>query len=540
MVNRSPAVRWIAVWLALGAMASSIPVSSQGVPRRRRLSTILINGHEAIQGEVLVRYRNQQASFERARAEQEADADQVETVDRRGVRRMHSRRYHTQALLTMLRANPDVAWVEPNYVIRVDAVPNDPFFGSLWGLFNNGQSILGTSGVAGADISATTAWDVGTGSRSNVIGVVDTGVDYTHPDLAANIWSAPSAFSVTIGGVVINCAAGTHGFNAIDNTCDPMDDHNHGTHVSGTIGAVGNNGTGVAGVNWVASIMGLKFLGADGFGLTSDAIKAIEFAIQAKAAFAATGEANVRVLSNSWAGGGFSQSLLDEINRADSNEMLFVAAAGNEASNNDAVPNYPASFSAPNIVAVAATDNQDLRAGFSNYGALSVHLGAPGANVLSTTRSNTYQYFSGTSMATPHVSGAAALMLASCQMTTASLKAALLNSVDPIAALAGITTTGGRLNVNAAVRSCTTPLPTVSASAAGRTVTVTVANGPANTRDWVALFCPDTTADTAFTAWQYLNGSTTPPLTGLASPAWSSLPRRRKRAMRACSGITAT
>lgn len=498
-------------------MVMTSPLSSQGIPPGRRLPTIRINGYEAVEGEVLVRYRDQQAGVARARAEQAVDADDVEIVNRRGLRRMHSRRHGTRTLLDMLRTNPDVEWAEPNYVIRVDAVPNDPFFGSLWGLFNSGQDILGTAGVAGADVGASAAWDATTGSRSNVVGVVDTGIDYNHPDLAANVWSAPTAFSVTIGGVVINCAAGTHGFNAILNTCDPMDDHDHGTHVSGTIGAVGNNGMGVAGVNWVASIMGLKFLADNGFGLTSDAIKAIEFAIQAKAAFAGTGGANVRVLSNSWAGAGFSQALLDEIDRANTNDMLFVAAAGNDASNNDAVPTYPAAFNAPNLIAVAATDNQDQRASFSNYGAWSVHLAAPGASVLSTTRSNTYQYFNGTSMATPHVSGAAALILASCQMTTASLKAALLNSVDPLAALAGLTATGGKLNVSAALRNCATPQPTVSASAAGRTITVTVADGPAHPKDWVGLYCPATAADTAFTASQYLNGSITPPITGVSS-----------------------
>src|SRR5207247_6416930 len=199
---------------------------------------------------------------------------------------------------------------EPNCIFHTTLKPNDPSFPQRWGLQN--------TGTPGADISAVPAWDITRGSTSNVVGVVDTGIDYDHPDLAANIWSAPFAFSVTIAGQTINCAAGTHGFNAIANTCDPKDDNNHGSHVSGTIGAVGNNGIGVVGVNWTASIMGLKFLDKNGSGSTSNAINAIEFAIQAKALFGVA--ANVRVLSNSWGGGGFSQALLNQINKANTND----------------------------------------------------------------------------------------------------------------------------------------------------------------------------------------------------------------------------
>src|SRR5262249_21728522 len=230
----------------------------------------------------------------------------------------------------------------------------------------------------------------------------------------ANIWSAPAAFSVTVGGQTINCPAGSHGFNAINNTCNPLDDNNHGTHTSGTIGATGNNGSGVVGVNWNTRIMGLKFLSASGSGNTADAIECIDFAIQAKQAFASAGGANVRILSNSWGGGGFSQALLDAINRANSNNMLFVAAAGNNNSNNDTTAFFPANYDAPNVVSVAATDNRDAKSSFSNFGATTVDLGAPGTNILSTVRNGGFSVFSGTSMATPHVSGAAALVLSRC------------------------------------------------------------------------------------------------------------------------------
>ena len=373
------------------------------------------------------------------------------------LRRFRSRTLSVDTLVTLFRGQRGVEYVEPNYLLHAISAPNDPDFPHLWGLNNTGQ-VVGSQGSAGADIHAVSAWNISTGSRANVVAVVDTGVDYTHQDLAANIWSAPAPFTVTIGGSAIVCAAGTHGFNAITKTCDPRDDNNHGSHVSGTIGGVGNNGTGVTGVSWTASIMAIKFLDGNGNGTTSDAINAIEFAIQAKSAFAPTAGANVRVLSNSWGGSGSSQALLDEISAAAANQMLFVAAAGNGSSSNDVTPEFPASYAAANLIAVAATDNTDRLASFSNFGT-SVDLAAPGVNIQSTTIGNTYQYFSGTSMATPHVSGTAALILSVCPIDTAGLKAAILNNVDRLPALSGLVATSGRLNADTAVRSCALPRP---------------------------------------------------------------------------------
>jgi serine protease len=448
----------------LVAAPASTQVSRGSNPQRVEV----VEGRQAVANEVLVKFH---ASGNIAQAEQEADIDSDEEIGGIGVRLFHSRSKDVATLLAELKARPDVAYVEPNYIIHADLTPNDPSFSSLWGLQNTGQVIGGQTGTPGADISATSAWDISTGSRANVVAVVDTGIDYNHADLTANVWSAPTSFTVTIGGQNITCAAGTHGFNAITNTCDPLDDNNHGSHCSGTIGAVGNNGVGVAGVNWTASIMGAKFLNSGGSGTTAGAINAIEFTIQAKQIFGAN--ANVRVLSNSWGGGGFSQALLDEINKANANNMLFVAAAGNNGSNNDSAPFYPASYNAPNVVAVAATDNRDQIASFSNFGATSVDLGAPGVNVLSTTIGNTYSFFSGTSMATPHVSGAAALVLSVCSLDTAALKSNLLSNVDPIPALSGITVTGGRLNVDNAIRACSgSPTPDFSLSASPSSQTV--------------------------------------------------------------------
>jgi serine protease len=407
-----------------------------------------INGYEIVPGEVLVKFRTPPV---RAEVDRDVDADRHEEIGAAGARRIHSRSLNTSALLNRLARRADVEYVEPNYILYADRTPVDQYFSLLWGLQNTGQTIGGQVGKPGADIRAVAAWDITTGSAANVVAVIDTGIDYAHPDLAANVWSAPTPFSVTLNGVKINCAAGTHGFNAIKKTCDPMDDNNHGTHVSGTIGAAGNNSLGVTGINWVASIMGVKFLDATGAGTTADAINAVEFAVQAAAA---TG-AHVRVLSNSWGGGGFSQALLDEVNHAGAADMLFVVAAGNAGTNNDTTPSYPASYSAGNLIAVAATDNKDALASFSNYGASSVDLGAPGFYIASTVRNGGYAYMSGTSMATPHVSGAAALVLSACPaLDTAGLLNVLLGTVDPISSLAGKTMTGGRLNVYKAVSGC--------------------------------------------------------------------------------------
>jgi len=459
----------------LAALAAMFAAGTTTVAQRGPARVEWVNGREAAPGEVLVKFRRApQADVLSAIADQ-TGADAIQTIGRAGLRRIRARALDVPALLRLLANHPDVLYAEPNYLVQAFTEPNDPSFPQLWGLENIGQVVNGSAGVAGADIHAAQAWDVSFGSTAQVVAVIDTGIDYTHPDLAANVWSAPAAFTVTIGGTAVTCPAGSHGFNVITLTCNPMDDHNHGTHVSGTIGAVGGNGVGVIGVNWTAQIMGIKFLDANGSGSLADAIKGMDFAIQAKRAFAATAGANVRVLSNSWGGGGFSQAMLDEINAANAEDMLFVAAAGNNGFNNDALPSYPASYRAPNVIAVAATTNTDARAYFSNYGATSVHLGAPGLDILSTTIGNTYTSFSGTSMATPHVSGAAALVLSHCAFSTDALKDALLSTVDPVPALAAITITGGRLNVNGAIRSCDASLapPVLTAVAGDNRVTLT-------------------------------------------------------------------
>ena len=342
--------------------------------------------------------------------------------------------------------SPEVAYVEPDFVITSTAVPNDPSFGQLWGLNNVGQS----GGVADADIDATEAWDVTTGSRNVVVAVIDTGLDHTHPDLAANVWRNPGEIP---GDRIDNDGNGyvddVRGWDFANSDADPFDDEGHGTHVAGTIGAVGNNGIGVAGVNWQVSMMPLKFLDATGSGSTSSAIAAINYATRMRRDYGV----NVVATNNSWGGGGFSTALRDAIDAGGRAGILCVAAAGNDGSNNDTTAHYPSGYAGTSVIAVAATDRSNRLASFSNYGASTVDIAAPGSAIYSTLPGNAYASYSGTSMATPHVSGAIALLAASRPTATAAeIRSALLNSATPLTALAGKVASGGLLNVAAAVQ----------------------------------------------------------------------------------------
>ena len=377
-----------------------------------------------------------------------------------GIRFLDIPRDRVPAVAQRISEQHGVRYAEPDYLTHEAAAPNDASFGLQWPLENTGQTVNGVAGIPRDDEDAVPAWDVTTGDPSTVVGIVDSGVDYLHPDLASNIWSNPGG----VGG----CPAGTHGYNAISGSCDPMDDDTkyggHGTHIAGIIGAVGNNGIGVTGVNWRTTILPVKFLNAAGSGSTSQLIAALEWLIAAKHA-----GVNVRVINDSHSQPA-SQALADEIDRLGANDILFVTPAGNWGDNNDdpAVRRYPCGYGNANLICVAASTQKDTLPDWSNYGANTVDLAAPGANVYSTLRGGTYGYIKGTSMSSAEVSGAAALILASTDLSTPALKAAILDNVDPVASLSGKVRTGGRLDICQAMPAChTEPLGKTSVGANG-------------------------------------------------------------------------
>lgn len=410
---------------------------------------------------------------------------------------------------------PEVEFAEPNQRVSIQVTSTDPMLASEWGLQASGYGS-----------KATTAWDKNQiGSTKVVTGVVDTGLDYTHKDLYLNVWlnqgeiRSLSFFSalkdtnsdglitfrdlnnninlsnsatrlsdwngngyIDAGDLLDNRSGWEDsidndsngylddliGWDFANNDNDPYDDNGHGTHVSGTIGAMGDNGIGVSGVNWQTQIMPLKFLAADGGGGLAGSIAAIDYYTTAKVQSTDRGESSRFIgTNNSWGGGGFSQSLANSIQRANDQGLLFIAAAGNGGSdgigdNNDTLANYPSNYTNSNVIAVASITSTGSLSSFSNYGAVNVDLGAPGSSILSTLPGNNYGTLSGTSMATPHVSGALALMAAAApQATGQQLKDALLQSTAATASLAGRSVTGGRLDVAAAISALTnTPTPT--------------------------------------------------------------------------------
>ncbi len=338
---------------------------------------------EYVEGELLIKFKDEIAVNQQAIVNASAIAHsktgaiiKKEFKGLRGVQlvKLPGHKSIRQALESYLM-DTQVEYAEPNYIVHTTVTPNDTYFNQLWGLNNTGQS----GGTIDADIDAPDAWAITTGSDNVVIAVVDTGVAYNHSDLSSNIWVNPGETTCTDGidndnnGYIDDC----YGWDFIGDDNDPTDYNGHGTHVAGTIAAVGNNSTGITGVMWKAKIMPLRFLGVSGSGSTDNAISAILYA-NAKSA---------HVINNSWGGSGYSQALKDAI---DASSAVVVCAAGNDGTNNDTTPFYPASYTSSNIISVAATDSNDNLASFSNYGLTSVDVGAPGVGIYSTVPQFTY------------------------------------------------------------------------------------------------------------------------------------------------------
>lgn len=334
-------------------------------------------------------------------------------------------------VISELNNLPSVVAAEPNYPLKIAVQPNDPMLRAQWALAN--------TLAPGADISAVSAWKKNTNAASVIVAVIDTGVDYNHPDLRNNIWRNPheiphNGLDDDGNGYVDDYI----GYDFVNNDSDPWDDHGHGTHVAGIIGAEGNNGLGIAGVAWNVKLMALKFLDEKGTGTVANAVRAIDYAVRMGA----------HIINASWGTSAYSTILAQAIDRAERAGVLFVSAAGNDATNNDRVPHYPSSYSYPNVLAVAATNFYDQLASYSNYGSKTVHIGAPGSSILSTLPNGSYGYMSGTSMAAPYVSGAAALLWAIYpDWTYRRVKECILRSVETLAHLREKVASGGRLNL---------------------------------------------------------------------------------------------
>jgi subtilisin family serine protease len=395
-----------------------------------------------------------------------------------------------------------------NWVLRASAptaiTVNDALFAQQWGL--HAESSGG--------INAGIAWNSARECSNVVVAVIDTGINYNHPDLKANMWINPGEIAGNgiddDGNSVVD---DIYGYNAVSNTGNPLDDNGHGTHVAGIIGAVGNNGIGVTGVCWSARMMALKFLGATGSGSTMGAIKALDYLTTMKGK-----GMNIVASNNSWGGGGYSQELRDAIARTENAGVLFIAAAGNGGSdgvgdNNDFIASYPAGYNLSSIISVAATDINGNLGSFSNYGATQVDLAAPGVRISSTYGSD-YSYLSGTSMATPFVSGAVALIASKFPtLTWQQLKQKLLSSVTPLNSLAGKMVTGGLLDVAAFYtesESIPQPTPTPITPTATPTITPTATLTPTPTLTATPTITPTFAAGNRQFAGTVVDNNATP------------------------------
>jgi subtilisin family serine protease len=465
-------------------------------------------------GEVLVKFRTGSSNVQQSAALASVGGNVLHRYNQLDIQHVAlPNGVNVASALMALRANANILYAEPNYTRQAVASPppNDPFWLSdnLWGL---------------QKIQAQAAWvNFSHGDGTIVVADIDTGINYNHPDLAANVWVNPLEVA---GNGVDDDHDGyiddVHGINVLTGSGDPMDDNGHGTHTAGTLGAVGNNGIGVVGINWNVKILSCKFLDSSGSGFDAGAIACFNYVLALKSR-----GVNIRVTSNSWGSprgaSPIDSALKDAIDAVGAAGIINIFAAGNNGTNNDVAPFDPASFPSASIVSVAASDSSDNKASFSNYGPTTVDLAAPGVNILSTYGAG-YATLSGTSMATPHVAGAAALVAAiNPTLTVAELKNVLLTNVDLLGTFTGLVSSGGRLNVFAAgLAAASAGLPaSVTASPStvnpGGTITGTVSNGPGNALDWIGLYCPASLGDASFIDWRYLNNTKSPPASGLTN-----------------------
>ena len=431
--------------LALGALGGvSSPASGAGRP------TLVTGPTDArsVPEQLLVGYRRGATWADRAEARRRAGAELIEEVvragaDRTAVELVVVRGVEREEAMRRFTSNPTVDYAEPNWIYTHDATSNDPYFTneSLWGMYGDVSSPANQYGSQAAE-----AWSAGhTGSNTVYVGIIDEGVDHRHPDLDGNMWVNPFDPADGVdndGNGYVDDIRGWD-FNGNNNTTYDGKGDDHGTHVAGTIGAEGGNGIGVAGVAWNVELITVKFLGQTG-GTTANAVKAVDYLTDLKTRHGL----NIVASNNSWGGGGYSTSLYGAIERAKTANILFIAAAGNSGVDTDSSPHYPSSYNNANIVSVASITSGGAKSSWSNYGETSVDLGAPGSGIYSTLPENTYGSYSGTSMATPHVTGAIALYRSVHAASAANTKSAVLGSVVATASLAGTTVTGGRLNAS--------------------------------------------------------------------------------------------
>lgn len=452
-------ISWKFKTTALVIMAA-MPIITQAEKGGRPLTDNPPNA-PAVPGELLVQFQPGANAADKGRALGRIHAEVIDTVVPESKREdgggdlvliRHQPDFTPAVARREIESDPAIEFAEPNYIYSHQAISDDTYYsnGSLWGMYGASSSPANQYGS-----QASAAWANGKTDCTDVyIGIIDEGYMYTHVDIATNAGTNPGEVS---GDKIDNDGNGyiddVYGWDFDGNNNSVFDGTNddHGTHVAGTIGGVGNNTTGVAGVCWSVKLLNAKFLGRNG-GTTANAVKAVNYFTDLKT----RSGINLVATNNSWGGGGFSQALYDAIESANSANILFIAAAGNNGTNNDSIASYPARYTNSNIIAVAAITSSGALASFSNYGATSVDLGAPGSAIVSTVPKSSkgsiasgYASYSGTSMATPHVTGACALYAAThVGSTAAQIKTAILNSASPTGSLTGKTVTGGRLNVS--------------------------------------------------------------------------------------------